>query len=344
MALHNFSLKLSKELFRLMGGLELISSQKISVNKEVSQAKTFLSTVEDNFEKQVEQAYTHGKSTVDSFKQSAKALNFTSFDDNIAKLQEAIDDGQERLKSLNQNEDFFSDVTYPAIEPALFKTFWKDNNFELYPEYQLELQRLESSKVDFYAISSNKKSAYFVLMELNRDAPESNVLKLCYYLKNSKQFWSYENIHIIQVFSPKYLVERKGKSLALARQMSVFLGDEFSGNYSFGEQKLKLRYFHTVFAKEMYEIYSIFWKLMADAEQGEEARFEKLCNNLPKNPKFLQVCKKYVDRCKAKNLKINPSISNLVNESGTPEDVKDILASWCLDIVSFIEKIVQKSV
>ncbi|MCO4780715.1 MAG: hypothetical protein KC646_00215 [Candidatus Cloacimonetes bacterium] len=344
MALHNFSLKLSKELFRLMGGLDLISSQKVSVKKEVSQAKNFLSTVEENFEKQVEQAFTHSKASIDDFKHAAKSLNFSSFDDNVNKLQEAIDDGQDRLQSLNKNEDFFSDVTYPAIDSVLFKSFWKDNNFELYPEYQLELQRLESSKVDFYAISSNKKSAYFVLMELNRDAPESNVLKLCYYLKNSKQFWSYENIHIIQVFSPKYLVERKGKSLALARQMSAFLGDEFSGNYAFGEQKLKLRYFSTVFAKEMYEIYSIFWKLMADAEQNEEARFEKLCNNLPRNPKFLQVCKKYVDRCKAKNLKINPSISNLVNESGTADDVKDILASWCLDIGTFIEKIVQKSV
>jgi hypothetical protein len=344
MALHNFSLKLSKELFRLMGGLELISNQKLSVKKEVSQAKSFLTTVEDNFQKQVEQAYVRGNSNVEDFKQSAKSLSFTSFDDNVNKLQEAIDDGQEKLKSLNKHEDFFSDVTYPAIDPILFKTFWKDNNFELYPEYQLELQRLESSKVDFYAISSNKKSAYFVMMELNRDAPESNVLKLCYYLKNCKQFWAYENIHIIQVFSPKYLVERKGKSLALARQMSTFLGDEFSGNYSFGEQKLKLRYFSTVFAKEMYEIYSIFWKLMADPEQDEEARFEKLCNNLPKNPKFIQVCKKYVDRCKAKNLKINPSISNLVNENGTADDVKDILASWCLDIGTFIEKIVDKSV
>ncbi|MCJ8345767.1 hypothetical protein MJH12_09515, partial [bacterium] len=61
----------------------------------------------------------------------------------------------------------------------------------------------------------------------------------------------------------------------------------------------------------MYEIYSIYWKLMADAEQNEDVRFEKVCKNLPKNPKFLQVCKKYVDRCKAKNLEVNPSISNL---------------------------------
>ncbi|MCJ8345766.1 hypothetical protein MJH12_09510 [bacterium] len=225
MALHNFSLKLSKELFRLMGGLELITQQKISVKKEVSQAKKFLSTVEESFEKQVEHAYINGKSTVDNFKVCAKSLNFSAFDENILKLKEAVDDGEERLKLLNRNEDFFSDVNYPAIDKIMFKSFWKDFNYELYPEYELELQRLESSKVDFYAISSNKKSVYFVLMELNRDAPESNVLKLCYYLKNSKHFWAYENIHIIQVFSPKYLVERKCKSLALARQMAVFLGD-----------------------------------------------------------------------------------------------------------------------
>jgi hypothetical protein len=278
-------------------------------------------------------------SGIEEFKRQLQNLNFESQERNLIKLDEMISEKRVTLKNIQEQKQFYNHVSTPIIPTKKIKNFWNRYNFSVTADYQLDILGLEYSKIDFFATSKNQKHAIFALIELNRDSPESNILKLMYYLKNSKEFWGFDDITILQFFSPKYIVEKKGKSLALAREMSDFLGNElFTGVHSFGEQKVNIRYRSALFGLNQYELFSVFWKLMQDPESGEEERFEKMIQNLPSNKNFLTLCTKHLERERAKNRQVPEYFQALAEGKGKPEHIIQILQQWCFDILLIIEE------
>lgn len=337
MATFNFSLKLSKEVFRGMGAQHLVEWQKESARKEIDQANLLIDRLHTDFQSRCESILKDKFDSAEDFKSLLRTLNFESLERNLEKLVELKQEKEDYLLSIDEQQERLKSIKVPVFSDDDYATFWIDHECQVYADHHLDIRGLESSKVDFYGVTKNKKKAFFILLELNRDAPESNVLKLYYYLKNSKTFWDYEDVVILQIFSPKYLVEKKGKSLALAREMAVFLGNEFSGHYSFGEQKIRMHYNNMVFGADQYEIYSVFWKLMSSIDADEEERFELMCKNLPGNRNFLKLCEKYVERETSRNREVNPAFLHLIKNQGTKQDILEIFRVWCVEVIQFIE-------
>jgi len=331
----NLSIKLLKEVYLGMGGAQLLDLQEAEASTEIEGAQKILSKLDENLNHVCSEAVSSGIETVEELKSHIRTINFESLEKNREMLQEQIDESEERLYHCKRQKKWISGVSHSAFSPGDIQGFWKERGFQLYPSHHIDIPGLESSQVDYFAISKNRKRAYFILVELNRNAPESNVLKLYYYLKNSRVLWDLENLVILQLFSPKYLIEKKGKSLALAREMANFLGHEMSGDYVFGEKKVKVRYETVVFTPGQYEIFSVFWKLMSD-ESDEEARYEVLCEKLARNSKFLELSEAYVERQNAQSLDSEPAILNLAEGRGGPEDIHQIFKSWCQEIIDFI--------
>ena len=331
----NLSIKLLKEVFIGMGGGDLIQDQEALAQREVQGAQTMLRSLDSDLDNFCSQILGAGIQTVEEFKSRLRTLNFETMERNREKLIEQIHESEGLLNSSKAQHKWIDSLTQSVFSPEKIDGFWKAQGFQLYANHDLDLSGLESSLIDYFAVSRNKKRAYFILLELNRNAPESNVLKLYYYLKNSRSLWNFENLVILQIFSPKYLIEKKGKSLALAREMALFLGHEFSGGYVFGDKRVKVRYESEVFSPGQYEVFSVFWNLMSD-ESDSESRYEVLCEKLAQNSKFLELCKQYVRRQAAQNLQIEEPFTRLAGSEGTSLDIHQIFCNWCWEIVGFI--------
>jgi hypothetical protein len=338
MTVYNFSSKLIKELFRGMGGLSILHKQKQDAIAEISQAQVFLQKLKDEMNSTCLQMMNRNWKTPEEFRTQIATQNFESREQQIKQLEDLITEKKEFLETIAKQEETLKYLKNPVFSDHDCTNFWLQRNYEVYADYRIDIMGLEHSKVDFFAVSANKKIAFFILLELNRNAPESNVMKLYYYLKNSRQFWDFEHIVILQVFSPKYIVEKSGKSLALAREMSSFLGNElFTGVHSFGEKKVRISYMSSVFGETQYELFSVFWKLMIDEKQDEEERFALICDNLPTNANFLALCKKFIEREEAKNKETLPCFHALVEKKGSNDDIIAIFRFWCIEILQFFE-------
>lgn len=337
MALHNLSIKLSKELLVGFRGEELLRKHLSVTEGEIRESHRFVELQSQELEALLQTMMQYPPSSVEEMRIQLNQIGFERKSSAVERLRAFIADKEDSLQVINSQLQQLEKITHPVIQTDDATDCWMEHDYLIQPEYRLNVLELETSLVDFFAVSKNRKVAFLILLELNRNAPESNVLKLYYYLKNSRSFWDFEDIVILQVFSPKYIVEKKGKSLALAKEMSTFLGNElFTGVHSFGEQKVRISYSNHIFGEPHYEIFSVFWKLMAD-DSDEEDRFGLMCNNLPTNKNFLALCRKYVERERARRASVPPYFEALVAEKGSPGDIEMIFKSWCLEILQYIE-------
>lgn len=333
----NLSIKILKEVFRGMGGEELLRLQEAEYSKEVEGAQAILESLGNQLTQTCSEIVKAGINSVEDLKDQIRTINFESFEKNRELLQERIDESQERLNRCSLQKNWISGSQSPIIESNDRETFWADKGYKVFPNHHFDIPGLESSRVDFFTVSKNSKRAYCIFLELNRDAPETSVLKLYYYLKNSRALWDFEELTILQIFSPNYVVDKKGKSLALAREMALFLGNEMSGVSVFGEKKVKVRYESNVFGVGQYDIFSSFWNMMSD-DKDEENRYELLREKLSSNPKFIELCTRHVNRQNALSLKSTAAILTLSSGKGSSADVHQIVRDWVLEIITFIKQ------
>jgi len=337
MALHNLSIKLSKELLTGFHGKEILKKQIQSTESEIRESLRFVELQSQDLDNTLQNMLQYPAASVEDLRIQLNQVRFSEKQSSIDRLRQYAEEKQEFVTQFQEQLQVLESVPKSLLNQSDVSTCWLEHDYQIFAEYRLNILDLETSLVDFFAVSKNRKVAFLILLELNRNAPESNVLKLYYYLKNSQSFWEFEDIVILQVFSPKYIVEKKGKSLSLAREMSAFLGNElFTGVHSFGEQKVRISYSSYIFGEPHYEIFSVFWKLMAD-EADEEERFNLMCKNLPTNKNFLALCKKYMERERARRATVPACFESLVAEKGSPDDIAMIFKSWCTEILQFVE-------
>ncbi len=331
----NFATKLLKEVFLGMGGLSLLERQKLSSEASTNQIRLQLSEHDKIFEKKCKAALKTGIRNTTQLKNQLRTLNFDGLEAMRQKLQDEEHLHQSQLDSLVRQEARFREIRKPAYFEDEILSFWEESNYRLWPNHHLDIPRLERSRMDFLGICPKRKNVFVILVELNRNAPESNVLKILYYLKNSQSLWGFENLTILQIFSPKYIVEKQGKSLSLARDMARFLGHEFTGEHLFGDRRVRLDYNTCVFGPGQYELFSVFWKLMGN-NADEEPRYLELCEKLAENQDFLSLCSRYVEKEMAREGTVKAHFHRLSKREGCPDDVHAIFRGWCHEITDFV--------
>jgi hypothetical protein len=331
----NFAAKLLKEVFLGMGGRVLMDKQKLSTEATINQIKLQLDQVDQDFDGKCKEILKKGIRTTAQLKSHLRTLNYDSLENLRRKLQDEEHLNHSQLESLLSQESRLKEVRKPAFFEDEILSFWEEAGYSLWPNHHLDIPRLERSHMDFLGVCPEQKNAFVILVELNRNAPESNVLKILYYLKNSQSLWGFENLTILQIFSPKYKVEKQGKSLSLGRDMARFLGHEFTGEHLFGGRKVRLDYNATVFGAGQYELFSVFWKLMGD-KSDEETRYLELCEKLAKNQDFLSLCVRYVEKEMTREGNVEEHFRRLAQKDGCPDDVHAIFRGWCREITDFI--------
>ncbi len=337
MALHNLSLKLNKELLIGLGGKRLLERQLQEAERETRESTRFLDVQTADLENQLHHVLQYPPESIEELRTQLSQLGYDRKQADIDRLRSYLAEREDYSRQIQEQIGILDSIRCPVVDPKEGKSFWLEHGYSVHPNYTLNILDLETSKVDFFAVSRNRKVAFLLLLELNRNAPESNVLKLYYYLKNARDFWAFEDIVILQVFSPKYIVEKRGKSLSLAREMASFLGTElFTGIHSFGDQKVRIHYNSCNFAESFYEIYSVFWKLMAD-EKDEEDRFELMVQSLPGNKNFLSLCQKFAEREKVRKNTVPSAVIRLIEGKGGPDEIRSIFRLWVQDILHFVE-------
>lgn len=316
--------------------MDLLQSYEEECTKEIAGAESFLDSLNTKLNATCTEVLNSGIHSVEDLKDSIRTLDLESFEKNRSLLEERIDELKERLHKCRLQKNWIGDAKLSIYEGDEREKFWNEKGYKIFPNHHFDIPGLESSRVDFFVVSKDLKKAYCIFLELNRDAPETSVLKLYYYLKNSRTLWDFEDLTILQIFSPNYLVEKRGKSLALAREMAVFLGNEMSGVSLFGDKKVRVRYESTVFGTGQYDIFSSFWNMMSD-DRDEESRYALLREKLSSTPKFIELCKRHLSRQRASNAHVAASVVSLASGEGSSADVHQIVRDWCHEIIKFIK-------